>query len=164
MWPGYEWRQAPEACAEDLGGFWKKSVSWVLPSEEDGWLSFARCGLVSGAHVVWGRWKSQVYLSPYVEKPLNSKVIKSFVPELRSRKCFCVSGFLCSIYMELWTFYVRFTHIPNGYVTMGPYQVLPLRATVDIGRGTIHFLKLRYYWCLTIRQFNVICGTYFFFF
>ena len=25
---------------------------------------------------------------PYVEKPFNSKVIKSFVPELRSRKCF----------------------------------------------------------------------------
>ncbi len=24
-------------------------------------------------------------LSPYVEKPFNSKVIKSFVPELRSR-------------------------------------------------------------------------------
>ena len=37
-----------------------------------------------------GRWKSQyrknVYLSPYVVKPLNSKVIKSFVPELR--RCF----------------------------------------------------------------------------
>ena len=53
-----------------------------------------------------GRWKSQhrknVYLSPYVEKPFNSKVIKSFVPELRSRKCFCVSGFLihmCSMYI-----------------------------------------------------------------
>ena len=28
---------------------------------------------------------------PYVEKPFNSKVIKSLVPELRSRKCFCVS-------------------------------------------------------------------------
>ena len=27
-------------------------------------------------------------LSPYVEKPLNSKVIKSFIPELRSHKCF----------------------------------------------------------------------------
>ena len=42
--------------------------------------------------VVGGRWKSQnrknVYLSPYVEEPLNSKVIKSFGPELRSRKCF----------------------------------------------------------------------------
>ena len=39
-----------------------------------------------------GRWKSQnrriVLLSPYVEKPLNWKVIKSFVPELKSRKCF----------------------------------------------------------------------------
>ena len=34
------------------------------------------------------RW----HLSPYVEKPLNSKVIKSFVPELRSRKCFSCFG------------------------------------------------------------------------
>ena len=80
----------------------EKSESWVPGSEEEGWLSWACRGLVSGAHVVWGRWKSQhrkVYLSPYVEKPLNSKVIKSFVPELRSDKCFCVSGFLCSMYI-----------------------------------------------------------------
>ena len=34
------------------------------------------------------RW----YLSPYIEKPLNSKVIKNFVPELRSRKCFSCFG------------------------------------------------------------------------
>ena len=49
------------------------------------------CARVSG-----GRWKSQnrknVYLSPYVEEPLNSKVIKSFVPEVRSRKCFSYFG------------------------------------------------------------------------
>ena len=66
-------------------------------SGEDGWLSLARrsqaSGLVAGAtRVGGGRWKSQnrknVYLSPNVEKPLNSKVIKSFVPELRRRKCF----------------------------------------------------------------------------
>ena len=62
-----------------------------------------------------GRWKSQnrknVYLFPYVEEPLNLKVIKSFVPELRSRRCFCVLGFLCSIYIYmLWTFYVHFTY------------------------------------------------------
>ena len=42
--------------------------------------------------MVGGKWKSQhrkiVYLSSYVEKPFNSKVIKSFVSELRSRKCF----------------------------------------------------------------------------
>ena len=64
----------------------------------------ARQGLVAGVRVVvlvvvvvgGGRWKSQhrkgVYLSPYVEKPFNSKVIKSFVLELRSRKCFLCFG------------------------------------------------------------------------
>ena len=31
---------------------------------------------------------------PYVEKPFNSKVIKSFVPEQRSRKCFSCFGIL----------------------------------------------------------------------
>ena len=68
--------------------------------------------------MVWGTWKSQVYLSPYVEKPFNSKVIKkSFVPELRSRKCF--SGFgipIFYVYM-LCTFYVRFAYPYHGYVT-----------------------------------------------
>ena len=62
-----------------------------------------------------GRWKSQhrkiVPLSPYVEEPLNSKVIKSFVPELRSRKCLsCFEIPMFYVYM-LRTFYVRFTHI-----------------------------------------------------
>ena len=63
----------------------------------------ARSGLVAGAtRVVGGRWKSQnrknVCLSPYVEELLNSKVIKSFVPKLRSR-VFRVSGFLFYVYM-----------------------------------------------------------------
>ena len=58
-----------------------------------------------------GRWKSQnrknVYLSPYVEEASNSKVIKSFVPELRSRKCFsCFEIPMFYVYM-FWTFYVR---------------------------------------------------------
>ena len=57
-------------------------------------------------------------LSPYVEKPFNSKVIKSFVPELRSRKCFLCFGIpMLSIY-ELWTFYVHFTYPYHGYVTI----------------------------------------------
>ena len=45
------------------------------------------------------RW----YLSPYVEKPFNSKVIKSFVPELRSRKCFFV-------FRDSYVIYVRYGH------------------------------------------------------
>ena len=86
-------------------------------SEEDGWLSLARRGLVSGAHVVWGRLKSQVHRSPYIEKPLNSKVIKGFVPELRSRKCFSCFGIPMFYVYMLWTFYVRFAYPYHGYVT-----------------------------------------------
>ena len=87
-------------------GFWKKSVSWVLRSEEEGWLLLACSGLVAGATRVRGGGADgkasikRLCLSPYVEKPFNSKVIKKgFVTELRSRKCFCVSGFLCSMYI-----------------------------------------------------------------
>ena len=86
------------------GGFWKSQlVELNSASGEDGWLSLARGGLTQVSYEMGGRWKSQnrknVYLSPYVEEPLNSKVIKRFVPELRSRKCFCVSRFLCSMYI-----------------------------------------------------------------
>ena len=110
------WRHAPEAH----GGFWRfwksQFVELSPTSGEDGWLSLARGGLVAGAtrFVGEGRWKSQnrknVYLSPYVEEPINSKVIKSFVPELRSRKFFsCFEIPMFYVYI-LRTFYVRFTH------------------------------------------------------
>ena len=64
-----------------------------------------------------GRWKSQnrkiVPLSPYVEKPLNSKVIKSFVPELRNRKCFScfdIPMFYVYIYIYIWTSHVHLSY------------------------------------------------------
>ena len=47
-------------------------------------------------------------LSPYVKEPLSSKVIKSFVPELRSRYVFF--AFREYYVLSLWTFDVRFTH------------------------------------------------------
>ena len=65
-------------------------------------------------------WKSQnrknVYRSPYVEEPLNSKVIKIFVPELRSRKCFsCFEipmfyGYIY-IYIYIYEHYMSISHI-----------------------------------------------------
>ena len=74
---------------EDLGNL--KKVSWVETRHRTRRLTFAclRRPLWRVPHVLGqGRWKSQhrkiVPLSPYVDKPLNSKVIKSFVPELRS--------------------------------------------------------------------------------
>ena len=58
-----------------------------------------------------GRWKGQnrkiVPPSLYVEKPLNSKVIKGFVPELRNRKCF--SCFEIPMFYT-WTLYVHFAY------------------------------------------------------
>ena len=114
-------------------GFWKSHLSWVPDSEEECWPSLAHRGLVSGAHVVSGGWKSQVYLSPYVEKPFNSKVIKSFVPELRSRKsllCFRIPMFY--VYM-LWTFYVHFTYTLHGYVTCWPTRKELHQCCADTG-------------------------------
>ena len=46
---------------------------------------------------------------------------------------------------------------------IGPYQVLPLRAGVDLEqwqwRGTPHFPKLQHWWNFTIRLFSVISRT-----
>ena len=108
---GGEWRHAPEAWAE----IWEKSVelSWVLPRKKK--VDFRLLAVVLWRVRTWFGADRQVSIerwcrSPYVKKPLNSKVIKRFVPELRSRKCFLCFGIpMLSIY-ELWTFYVRFTY------------------------------------------------------
>ena len=68
-------------------------------------------------NVWWCRWKSQnrknVYLSPYVEEPLNSKVIKSFVPELRSRKCFSCFE-IPMFYVYIYEHYMSISHVHIG--------------------------------------------------
>ena len=111
------WRHAPEAH----GGFWeilKNSVSGVETCLGRRRLAFAcsRRPLWRVPHVLGvGRWKSQnMYLSPFVEEPLNSKVIKSFVPELRSRKCF--SCFEISMFYVIYIYehYMSISHIYIG--------------------------------------------------
>ena len=105
--------------AEDLGDFEKLNLqSWELDTGREGSTFGARWGetnlQATGAALDGGCWwKSQnrknLYLSPYVEETLNSKVMKSFVPELRSRKCFsCFEIPTFYVYM-FWTFYVRIT-------------------------------------------------------
>ena len=99
---GCEWCHVPEAHMQRI---LKKSVSWVESCLGRRLLTFAsspKPGQRPWAGVTRdrGRWKSQnrknVYLSPYVEEPLNSKVIKSFVPKLRSRY----------VFFEFWDSYV----------------------------------------------------------
>ena len=113
-----EWRHAPE-------GILKKSVELRPASGEDGWLSLARGGLRLVSHeMCGGRWRSQnrknVYLSPYIEEPLNSKLIKCFVPELRSRECFsCFEIPMFYVYI-VWTLYIHFAYPYHGYGTSNP--------------------------------------------
>ena len=64
-----------------------------------------------------------MYLSPYVEEPLNSKVIKYFVPELRSRKCFSCFEILCSMYIcykhyERFAYRYEYVHFTYSYLAM----------------------------------------------
>ena len=106
-------RKRARRILEDL-----KKVSWIEFCVGRRRLTFPsspRPGF--GCHTCWGwvdRWKSQhrkiVYLSPYVEKPFNSKLIKSFVPELISYQVFFVfrdSYGLCYI----WTFYEHYMYV-----------------------------------------------------
>ena len=90
---------------EDFGDFEKVSeLSWVESSLGRRLLTFAcswrPCTVVARDG---GGWKSHnrknVYLSPYLEEPLNSKVIKCFVPEIRIVSLSRVSRFLCSMYI-----------------------------------------------------------------
>ena len=104
---GCEWSHAPEVWAE----IWEKSVSWDWDLGEARRIYELRAPHVFGGgedEVSIERW----HLSPYIEKPLNSKVIKSFLPEQRSRKCFCVSGFL----FYIWTFYEHYMYVSHIHV------------------------------------------------
>ena len=79
-------------------------------------------------------------LSPYVEKTFNSKVIKSFVPELRSRKCFffffffCfVSGFLCYLCMSYeHSMYISHIHVwlCNILAPEAPQNEMPMGSSI----------------------------------
>ena len=111
---GYRvWMTSRTGSARRILGIWRKLVE-LRTGHRTRRLTFAcsRRPLWRVLHVFRGGWKSQnkkiVPLSPFVEKPLNSKVIKSFVPEQRSRQVFF--EFRDSYVLSLWTFDVRFTH------------------------------------------------------
>ena len=115
---GFDREMWMTSCTESAReGFWEIWKGQDLRTRLSGLAAAKRICALRALHEMGGRLKSQnrknMYLSPYVEEPLNSKVIKSFVPELRSRKCFSYFGipmFYVYIYIYIWTFYVRFTH------------------------------------------------------
>ena len=129
----------------------KKSVELRPASGEDSWLSLARGGLGQVSHemVGGGRWKSQNRennLSPYVEEPLNSKVIKIFVPELRCRKCFSCSEIPMFYVIYIWTLYVHFTHIRiMGMVQGKRCEDIPLQGKQKILEQNMIYIYIYIY-------------------
>ena len=112
---GCKWRHAPEARAEDLGDFeesqWGESCR---PKKKGDFRLLAEA--LWRVCTWWGGENGKVSIERMCisllmsKNLLNSKVIKSFVPELRSRKCFsCFEIPMFYVYM-LWTFYVRFAY------------------------------------------------------
>ena len=88
--------------AEDFGWFWKSQwveirhrTSWVenwTPNETVDFRLLAETFVVGATRIGGGGDEKarieRLCLSPYVEEPLNSKVIERFVPEQRSRYVF----------------------------------------------------------------------------
>ena len=87
----------------ELSFAWKED-SWLSELTEARPVACGRCRtwFASDGKVSIERW----YLSPYVEKPFNSKVIKSFIPELRSRKCTIILCSMKQISFVLWFLYL----------------------------------------------------------
>ena len=115
-------RKRARRILEDL----KKSVSWVLRSEEEGWLSLARSGFVAGTtRVGRGSGKSQ-HLSSVCRKTFKLKGNKKFRTwTKKSSSVFRVSVFPWFYVYMLWTFYVRFTYPYHGYGTKVLYSHNP---------------------------------------
>ena len=111
---GCEWRHTPEAWAKIEKSQLVEFLAWKKTVDFRGRMCWRR----ADGKVSIERW----YLSSYVEKPFNSKVIKSFVPELRSRKCFLCFGIpMLSIYMR----YEHSMYNTSIHVTMKRYSIFP---------------------------------------
>ena len=121
---GYRVRMTSRTgSARRILGIWRKLQELRLDTGQEG-LTFAcsRRPWAGAAPDGWGcRWKSQngkiVPLSPYVEKPLDSKVIKVSYLNREVVSVFRVSRFLCSV-LYINEHYMSISHMAeSGYGT-----------------------------------------------
>ena len=98
-----------------------RKVSWVLRSEEEGWLSLARSGLVAGATRVGGGWGRKIVpLSlSLCRKTFKLKGYKKFRTWTKCFSCFGIPMYY--VYM-LWTFYVRFSYSCMGMLHLSGWR------------------------------------------
>ena len=115
---GCDWRHAPEASAEDFGRFEKSQLVEIETRARQGETNLCATGAARDEGGADGKVRiERLYLSPYVENPFNSKAIKSFVPELRSRKCFFMFRDSYVIYEYFMNIICTFHIFMYGYAT-----------------------------------------------
>ena len=135
------WRHTPEAC-RGFWGFWKKSVSWVLPQEKTvGFRLLAEARPVALGQVphvlgVGGRWKSHhrkiVHLSSLCWN-LSLKGNKRFCTWTKKSLCvFRVSGFLCSMYICYeYSMYISNIRIWLCNIITFTFGLIPLNKSIN---------------------------------
>ena len=142
-----------------LGDF-EKVRNWDLPPGRRLVFACSRRPLWRVPHVLGrGRWKSQnrkiVPLTPYVEEPLNSKVIKSFVPKQRSRYVFFEFQDSCSvlyIYMNIICPFRIFMYMAMVHIIF--FTKLSLKNTLYLPtNSTSDLTPLHWETLLTIHNF-----------
>ena len=128
---------------------WKKTVDFRSSPRPCG-----RCRTWFGADgkVSIERW----YLSPYVEKPLKSKVIKSFVPELRSRKCFSCFG-IPMLYVR-YGHYERFAYRYelSNYISHIHVWLCNISILSDLHNAVVGMVSI---WPLISKSSNPLCSA-----
>ena len=104
------------------------------------------------------RW----YLSPYVENTLNSKVIKTFVAELRSRKCLLCFGipmlYMCVMdimnvlhtgmnmsisRIHVWLRYTRSTQERPSFLCLWCFLIKDFQADIKKNKKTYYVFPLK---------------------
>ena len=121
------WRHAPEV----RWGFWeilKKSVSWELDTERDGWRLLARGDLCGGCHTCLGRgrWKSQY---------------RKIVPLSWSRRTFKLKG---NKMVRTWTEKsLRFFRISRSYILCIYVMNVPCTFRIFVYMAMVQYIFIR---------------------
>ena len=156
---GCEWHHAPDAHAGGLGDFEKVGLLSLavrrrrVPFACSQW----PCGGCprDGAGADGKVSIARLCVSFYVEKPFNSKVIKSFVPELRSRKCFSCFGIPVLCIYVIVGYHLTFQHNELFHLPYMAVTDISQRISLQV-RPEEPFLLLKY----IITLLLILCSYY----
>ena len=141
-----------------LGDFEKvRELRWDLPRGKTvGFRLLAETFVAGATRVGGGRWKSQnrktAPLSPYVEEPLNSKVIKSFVHE----QSFVHEVVTCFSNFEIPTFYLYGHSMYVSHIAISWLWYKWIRAQLMLWTLLSSQLWIESYYCCSSAKMTLV--------